>query len=120
MGRVWGMSAALIGMALLAACGTERQPSARNDDDTSEISAAQLNDAFEDPATAEFLSPEERTALDRVRGEHAAQVMDHAAQSAPPPEGAVARALDDVGKVGVALLSVAATIGVLIAPLFLF
>ena len=31
-----------------------------------------------------------------------------------------ASALDDVGKVGVALLSVAATIGVLIAPLFLF
>jgi len=119
MGRVRGLSAGLIAVALLVGCGTERQPSARNDDDMPEISAAQLDDAFEDPATADFLAPEERTALDRVHAP-SAQAADHAGQSPAPPQGAVARTLDDAGKVGIALLSVGATVGALIAPFFLF
>ena len=119
MGRVRGLSAGLIAMALLAACGTERQPSARDEDDP-EISASQLGDAFEDPATADFLNPEERTALDRVHGPRSAEAADQPGQSPPPREGAVARRLDDAGKVGVALLSVGATLGAFIAPFFLF
>src|SRR5438094_653571 len=67
MGGMRGLLAGLTALALLVACGTERRPSARDDDDMPEISAAQLDDAFEDPATADFLAPEERTALDRVQ-----------------------------------------------------
>ena len=120
MGRVRGLWAWLIAVALLVGCGTERQPSARSDDDMPEISAAQLDDAFEDPATADFLAPEERTALDRVQGPRSALASDRAGQDPPPPQGAVARALDDAGKVGIALLSVGATLGAFIAPFFLF
>jgi len=119
MGRVWGLSVGLMAVALFVACGTERQPSAKSEDDP-EISASQLSDAFEDPATAEFLAPEEKTALDRVRGEHAAPATDHVAENPPPPQGRVARALDDAGKVGIALLSVGATLGAFVAPFFLF
>src|SRR2546427_12671437 len=119
MGGMRGLLAGLTELALLVACGTERRPAARDDDDMPEISAAQLDDAFEDPATADFLAPEERTALDRVHVP-SAQAADHADQSPAPPQGAVARTLDDAGKVGIALLSVGATVGALTAPFFLF
>ena len=121
MGGMRGLLAGLTALALLVACGTERRPAARDDDDMPEISAAQLGDAFEDPATADFLAPEERTALDRVQAPRSPQTAgDHAGQDPAPPQGAVARALDDAGKVGIALLSVAATLGAFIAPFFLF
>jgi len=121
MGGMRGLLAGLTALALLVACGTERRPAARDDDDMPEISAAQLGDAFEDPATADFLAPEERTALDRVQAPRSPQTAgDHAGQDPAPPQGAVARALDDAGKVGIALLSVGATLGAFVAPFFLF
>src|SRR5438093_9768825 len=121
MGGMRGLLAGLTVLALLVACGTERRPSARDDDDDMpEVSAGRLDDAFEDPATADFLAPEERTALDRVHAPRSPQTGDHAGEDAAPPRGAVARALDDAGKVGIALLSVGATLGAFIAPFFLF
>jgi len=120
MGGMRGLLAGLTALALLVACGTERRPSARDDDDMPEISAAQLDDAFEDPATADFLAPEERTALDRVQAPRSAQAPDHAGEDPAPPRGPVSRALDDAGKVGIALLSVGATLGAFVAPFFLF
>src|SRR5213594_3043462 len=107
MGGMRGLLAGLTALALLVACGTERRPSARDD-------------AFEDPATADFLAPEERTALDRVQAPRSAQAPDHAGEDPAPPRGPVSRALDDAGKVGIALLSVGATLGAFVAPFFLF
>src|SRR5437870_13617280 len=111
MGGMRGLLAGLTALALLVACGTERRPAARDDDDMPDISAAKLDDAFEDPATADFLAPEERTALDRVQAPRSPQAAAVPAEDPAPPRGAVARALDDAGQVGVALLSVGATLG---------
>ena len=64
-------------------------------------------------------TPQEREALHRVQTPHAAEAGDDPKPAPAPPQGRVARALDDVGKLGVALLSVGITVGAFIAPLFL-
>src|SRR5437764_6904397 len=107
MGGMRGLLAGLTALALLVACGTERRPSARDDDDMPEISAAQLDDSFEDPATADFLAPEERTALDRVQAPRSAQAPDHAGEDPAPPRGPVSPPPATPAKAGTRLLAAA-------------
>ena len=105
-------------LLLCAGCAAERAHP-EHDPEAPPISADQLGDAFEDDATADFLEPQEREALHRVQTPHAAEAGDDPKPAPAPPQGRVARALDDVGKLGVALLSVGITVGAFIAPLFL-
>ena len=102
-----------------AGCATERAHPQRDPDEPA-ISADQLGDAFEDDATADFLEPQEREALHRVQTPHLTEAGDDPKPAPPPPQGRISRALDDMGKIGIALLSVGITIGAFIAPLFLF
>jgi len=111
----------LIGVVVvLSACaaGPERAHPQRDPDEPA-ISADQLGDAFEDDAAADFLEPQEREALHRVQTPHLADASDAPKPEPAPPQGRISRALDDVGKLGVALLSVGITVGAFIAPLFL-
>ena len=105
-------------LLLCAGCAAERAHP-EHDPEAPPISADQLGDAFEDDATADFLEPQEREALHRVQTPHVAEAGDDPKPAPAPPQGRVARALDDVGKLGVALLSVGITVGAFIAPLFL-
>jgi len=107
------------GVMLLLCAGCAAERAHPDDPEAPPISADQLGDAFEDDATADFLEPQEREALHRVQTPHVAEAGDDPKPAPAPPQGRVARALDDVGKLGVALLSVGITVGAFIAPLFL-
>ena len=107
---------------VLASCGLgQHQAPPDPKPDEPAVSADQLGDAFQDDATAEFLGldPKEREALRREQTHLAEEGPARPAEPAPP-QGRVSRALDDVGKVGIALLSVGATLGAFVAPFFLF
>lgn len=93
------------------------------------ISASQLEHTIPPGSLAAQLSPAERAALDSQGYEIAVDEDDWAAQAAlaakqgtyeeEPPNG-FERAMDHVGKATVAVSSVAVTVGMVVAPFFLF
>ncbi len=131
-GWLWrGCVAGLFGVALIAgACGLEdkHRPAFHDDSkDNPEFSKIRLGDGFDDDSASDLLTPEEREAVKRsgMTGVHVADENDplddeaRKLETPEPPKGPVARALDNAGKVGVALLSVGVTLGALVAPFFL-
>jgi len=115
-------------VALLAAvvavggCGpaSHRPPFHDDADDMPEFSAARLGDPFDDDSVGDMLSPEEREAV-RQSGMTGVRVDPKPlAPDAKPaaPQGPIAHALDVLGNITVAVLGVAVTVGMAIAPFF--
>ena len=134
MRRVGRWGAGLLVAAVVGAggCGISDQhrPFFHEDDqDTAEFSAARLGDSWEDDSVADFLRPEERAAL-RQSGTAALRADDlmdepgeHGAASeafSDEPKTGVGAALDKAGKVAVSALGVGISIGMVVAPYFLF
>ena len=134
MGRVgrWAMGLLVAAVVGTGGCGISDQhrPFFHEDDkDTEEFSTARLGDSWEDNSVADFLRPEERTAL-RQSGTAALRADDlmdepdeHGAASVAfpdEPKTGVGAALDKAGKVAVSALGVGISIGMVVAPYFLF
>ena len=123
-----GCVVGFFGVALaLGACGLEdkHRPAFHDDSkDIPEFSKARLGDGFDDDDASDFLTREERQAVKSsgMTGVHVADDDDlddeEGQQEADPPKSATAHALDNAGKMGVALLSVGVTLGALVAPFF--
>jgi hypothetical protein len=116
------VAAAVAAGVLLAGCGAEQHRPGFHDPahETPEFSAARLGEP-EEGSVVDFLEPEEREAV-RRSGMTGMDLEPRAAvklKEPPVPKTGFARAADTVGKVGVALLGVALTIGAAIAPFFL-
>jgi hypothetical protein len=115
-------AAALLAAAIgTAGCGpaTHRAPLHDDADDTPEFSAAHLGDPFDDDSVGDMLNPAEREAV-RQSGMTGVRVDPKPLTDAPkaPPQGPIAHALDVLGNITVAVLGVAVTIGMAIAPFF--
>ena len=135
--RMWsgwlgrGCVVGFFGVALaLGGCGLEdkHRPAFHDDSkDIPEFSKARLGDGFDDDSASDFLTAEERQAIKRsgMTGVHVAEEDDLAndeegQQETDPPKGPMAHALDKAGKMAVEALGVGISVGMVVAPYFLF
>jgi len=130
--RRWGVVVGVAVTVYLGGCAAQDQhrPFFHDDEkDIPEFSHSRLGDSWEDDSVAEFLRPEERAALRRsgtsgLRADDLDQPEEEAdADDALPEEpqgGPVSRALDKAGKVAVSALGVGISVGMIVAPYFLF
>jgi hypothetical protein len=116
----------LAGGLVTAACGLGQHHAvaSRDEDDPPAISADMLGEPdLGDPAW-DTLSPEERSAVER--SDMPRPFFDDAPSGKAPPDtpsdqrGRMARLLDTIGKVGVAVVSVGLSLAAVVAPFFLF
>jgi len=125
----WGVGLLAAATVYVGGCAAQDQhrPFFHDDDkDMQEFSGARLGDSWEDDSVADFLRPEERAAL-RESGTAALRAddldePDSEASEAVPDEskGGITGALDKAGKVAVSALGVGISIGMVVAPYFLF
>ena len=105
-GRGWLLGPLVAGLLLLGSCAAERKGAAHPaDDDPVEISADRLDDLDEEGAMADLLDPEEREAM---------------ARSGFSEVGEKRNAEETAGGVGLSVLTVALSVGAVVAPFFLF
>jgi len=129
----WVGVAALV-VAGLAAVGCGQQHSSRpyfhdESSDRQAFSAARLGEPWEEDSPIDFLDDEQRQAVQQAglsgwhfEDDEAGELSlsdQKAIEEASQPQGAFARAADKAAKVGVVLLGVGVTLGMLVAPFFL-
>src|SRR5437867_588355 len=136
MGRVgwWGVGLLVAATVGVGGCALEDQHHPffhDKDSEAPELSSARLGDSWEDDSVSDFLTADERQAL-RHSGTSALRADDldddlgegERAEAEEPlpkePQGAVSRALDKAGKVAVSALGVGISVGMVVAPYFLF
>ncbi len=128
MGR-WVVVAVAVGLGVGCAMQDERRPWFHDDDkDMPEFSQARLGDSWEEDSVASFLRPEERDALRRsgTAGLRASDLDEPEERPkdddllADESESGVGRAFDKAGKMAVTALGVGVTVGMVVAPYFLF
>jgi hypothetical protein len=130
----WTGVAALVVAGLVAVgCANQQhttRPYSHDDgDDRGKLSAARLGDPWEEDSPIDFLDDEQRQAVQQAGlagwhfedGERSELSLAdrEAIEEASQPQGAFSRAADKVAKVGVVLLGVGVTLGMLVAPFFL-
>jgi hypothetical protein len=102
----WTVGPVLAGLLSLGACAAERKNAPHPaDDDLAEISADHLDDLDEEGAMADLFDPEERAAMER---------------SGLSSVGEKRSAEETAGGVGLSVLTVALSVGAVVAPFFLF
>jgi hypothetical protein len=111
--RMW-----VLGLVLTAAlaCGLDSKRAGQQDDEKPRFSADSLELSNHD-SVLELLDPEEREAITRSQ----MSGFDHlGAAPADGGEKTTEQKADDAAKVGLSVLSVAVTVGMAVAPFFLF
>ena len=129
----WWAAAPLLAVALSVGGCSMQESSHRpwfhdEKNDTEEFSHTHLGDSWEDGSVADFLLPAERDSLARSgtaglrEGEFDQPSKDAAADEAKPEEvrSGTSGTLDKAGKMAVSALGVGLTVGMAIAPYFLF
>ena len=130
----WGAGLLVAAVLGVGGCGLEdkHHPFFHDkDSEAPELEGAHLGDSWEDDSVADFLSPDERDSLrqsgtayiradddlddDLIDSEHA-----KADEPLPDEQDGFKRTLDKAGKMAVSALGVGITVGMVVAPYFLF
>ncbi len=115
-------AAGVIALAVVGGCGLGRSKAPVPDPSTPRVSANELGPRDPD-VVMDALTPDERDALARVDGEddRPIETADDVTMPEPAaPKDFFGRLGDDIGKIGVAVVGVGLTIGMAVAPFFLF
>jgi hypothetical protein len=129
MGRWVVLAVVAVGLGAGCAVQDDRRPWFHDPDkDMPEFSASRLGDSWEEDSVASFLRPEEREALRRsgTAGLRASDLDEPAERPADDEllanesDDGMGRAFDKAGKMAVTALGVGVTVGMVVAPYFLF
>jgi hypothetical protein len=124
--RWWGARLLVVGVVVaLGACASEkeRRPLFHDPEtDSAGFSKVRIGDSWEGGSAADFLTAEERAALDRSgMAALRADLLDpEVTDLSEEEEAAEESSLDRAGKMSMSVLAVGLTLGAAIAPYFLF
>jgi len=124
--RTWRLgTASALAFVVVASCGPMRSSTlddAERQEDP-EFASSHLHDPFGEESVMDLLAPDERDAVRRsgmTFDEPAHDPSITATAAERPPQGRVARAMDTAGKATVTALGVGMSVGMAVAPFFLF